>query len=223
VLDVLETRDKPTVKAWLIAGKASGLLAELEEVTTDMWEGYTLAAREALGSRVRIIIDRFHVMQQFQVHLDEARREIQRALPKEAAKALKGSRWLWITNPQNLSIKQQQELQQLKAQFPELARLSEHREHLRQIFEEREIRTAGVGASCLREWCKRGRRLGLKALNPFYKMLERWMSKIANYFVSRSSNGRTEGFNRGLRALLWRACGMTNFTHFRLRVLHAFG
>jgi hypothetical protein len=28
---------------------------------------------------------------------------------------------------------------------------------------------------------------------------------------------------RSLRAILWRACGMTNFTHFRLRVLHAFG
>ena len=40
--------------------------------------------------------------------------------------------------------------------------------------------------------------------------------KIANYFVSRSSNGRTEGFNRGLRAILWRASGMRNFTQFRL-------
>ncbi len=47
--------------------------------------------------------------------------------------------------------------------------------------------------------------------------------RIANYFVARQTNGRTEGFNRGLRGLLWRACGMTNFAHFRLRVLHAFG
>ena len=63
----------------------------------------------------------------------------------------------------------------------------------------------------------------VKALEKFNQTLENWMDKIANYFISRSSNGRTEGFNRGLRAILWRASGMHNFTHFRLRVLHRFG
>jgi hypothetical protein len=58
---------------------------------------------------------------------------------------------------------------------------------------------------------------------PPGRTLENWMDQIVNYFVARSSNGRTEGFNRGLRAILWRACGMHNFSHFRLRVLHAFG
>ena len=54
-------------------------------------------------------------------------------------------------------------------------------------------------------------------------MLENWLDKIANYFVTRASNGRTEGFNHGLRNILWRAFGMTNFSHFRLRVLDRFG
>jgi len=40
--------------------------------------------------------------------------------------------------------------------------------------------------------------LGLKALDAFCKTLSNWLGLIANYFVSRSSNGRTEGFNRGL-------------------------
>ena len=66
----------------------SGLLAEVIEVTTDMWDGYVEAAREALGEQVRITIDRFHVMKNFQDHLTAARREIQRQLPKEQAKAL---------------------------------------------------------------------------------------------------------------------------------------
>ena len=34
---------------------------------------------------------------------------------------------------------------------------------------------------------------------------------------------RTGGFNHGLRAIVWRASGMRNFTHFRLWVLHGFG
>ena len=57
----------------------------------------------------------------------------------------------------------------------------------------------------------------------FCKTLTSWLGRIANYFVGRSSNGRTEGFNHGLRAILWRAFGMLNFRHFRLRVLDRFG
>jgi transposase len=223
ILEVLETREKPALKAWLKEGRASGLLAELEEVTTDMWDGFTMAVREALGGRVRLVIDRFHVMKLFQEQLNRARCEIQRKLPREAASELKGSRWLWTSNAENLTSEQRQELERLKHRFPELASLAKHRDELRCIFEDRRIKTAAVATLHFRKWCRRGRLLGCKALEPFYKTLENWMSKIANYFVSRSSNGRTEGFNRNLRTLLWRACGMTNFQHFRLRVLHALG
>lgn len=222
VLDVLETREKTALVAWLTAARESGLLAELEEVTTDMWDAYVEATKEVFGDAVAVTIDRFHVMKNFQHWLSDARREIQRALPKEAAGELKGSRWLWLTNPENLTEAQRIELKSLKGKFPQLGRLAEHRESLRRIFEDRTVNTSEAGMAKLRQWCERGRRLGLTALEKFNKTMENWMDKIANYFVKRSSNGRTEGFNRGLRAILWRTCGMSNFAHFRLRVLHVF-
>lgn len=223
VLDVLESREKDVVLRWMQAGKESGLLASLQEVTTDMWDGYVEATKESFGDGVRITIDRFHVMKNFQDRLTEARRQIQRTLPKEKAKELKGSRWLWMTNLENLTPEERTKLQELKRKFPALGRLAEHREALREIFEDERVSTPETAIRKLRDWCQRGRRLGLEALEKFNKTLENWMDKIANYFVSRSSNGRTEGFNRGLRAILWRACGMSNFSHFRLRVLHLFG
>jgi transposase len=223
VLDVLESREKAAVVAWLEAGKASGLLGELQEVTCDMWDGYVEATKEVFGQGVRIVIDRFHVMKNFQDGLTQARREIQKGLDQEQAKELKGSRWLWVSNPENLTAEQQRQLEALKRKFPELGRLAEHREALRRIFEDRRITSPQTAVTRLRQWCQGGRQLGLKALQKFNQTLENWMDKITNYFVSRSSNGRTEGFNRGLRAILWRASGMRNFTHFRLRVLHVFG
>jgi len=223
VLDVLENREKATVVAWLEAGKASGLLGQLQEVTCDMWDGYVEATKQVFGAAVRITIDRFHVMKNFQDGLSAARREIQRGLDEQQRKELKGSRWLWMSNPENLNVEQQRQLQALQQKFPELGRLAAHREQLRRIFEDRGMTSAEMAIARLRQWSAQGRRLGLKALAKFTKTLENWMDKIANYFVSRSSNGRTEGFNRGLRAVLWRACGMRNFTHFRRRVLHSFG
>ena len=223
VLDVLESRDKQALVRWLEAARDSGLLSSLEEVTCDMWGAYPQAVDEVFGPSVRVTVDRFHVMKHFQEQLADARRELQRGIGHKQSMQLKGSRFLWLTNPENLTASQYLELQSLKQKFPMLGKLADHREALRTIFEDRTITTAGAAIRRLRHWCDAGRELGLYAVNQFNKTLTKWMDEIANYFVSRSSNGRAEGFNRGLRSILWRACGMGNFTHFRLRVLHQFG
>jgi transposase len=68
-----------------------------------------------------------------------------------------------------------------------------------------------------------GGELGLKGLEAFCQTLTNWLDKIVNYFASRSSNGRTEGFNHAIRSILWRAFGMTNFNNIRLRALARYG
>ena len=111
----------------------------------------------------------------------------------------------------------------LTERFPRLQQLVQQRESLRAIFEDKTIKDAASGATRLQAWMEQAKALGLKALEKFCKTLGNWLGRIANYFVWRSSNGRTEGFNHGLRAILWRAYGMLNFRHFRLRVLDRFG
>lgn len=223
VLEVLENREKTTVVAYLKQAKTSGLLAEVEEVTTDMWDGYVEAAKAVFGSSIRITIDRFHVMKNFQECLTKARRELQNRLPEESRKKWKGSRWWWVTNEENLSALNRQSLAELKQEFPELARLSQQRDRLQGIFEDRIIRTAEEGQKQLSAWRDEVLKLGLKALEPFCRTLTNWLGLIANYFVSRSSNGRVEGFNHKIRSILWRAFGLHNFEKFRLRVLDALG
>ena len=101
------------MKAYLQKNLDSGRLAEVEEVTTDMWDAYVNAAEEVFGKKVRVTIDRFHVMKNFQERLTEARREIQCALPAADREALKGSRWLWLTNEESLSPEEKQRLENL--------------------------------------------------------------------------------------------------------------
>jgi transposase len=223
VLEVLENREKTTVVAYLKKAKEEGLLAQVTEVTTDMWDAYVTAAYEAFGAQVIVTVDRFHVMKNFQECLTGARRELQKKLSEADREELKGSRWLWVTNWENLSAKQQQELEALKNRFPELGKLADQREALRGLFNDLAIGNPAEGRQRLQAWMEQAKALGVVALNKFFRTLTNWMDKIANYFHSRSSNGRTEGFNHGLRSILWRAFGMTNFEHFRLRVLHCFG
>ena len=222
VPDVIEGRDKGLIVKYLRANKG-GLLAHLEEVTCDTWDAYVNATAEVFGDEVKVTIDRFHVMKNFQERLTDARRQIQRGLDKEAAKELKGSRWLWVKNGENLTQEERQEPETLKGKFPQLKELAQQREGLRSIFEDVAIETAEEGQKRLQAWVAEAGKLGLRGLDAFCKTLSNWMGKIANYFIWRSSNGRTEGFNHGPRAILWRAFGMANFRNFRLRVLDRFG
>jgi transposase len=223
VLEVLENREKATVLAYLRQAKREGLLTHVEEVTTDMWDAYVTAAREAFGDQVAITIDRFHVMKNLQECLTAARRELQRQLPAGEREQLKGSRWLWLTNPENLTTEQRHELQALKQQFPQLGQLADQREAFRAIFNNQKIQSPAEGRKQLQAWLEQVQALGVTGLQKFCTTLHNWMDKIANYFRSRASNGRTEGLNHGLRAILWRAFGMANFHNFRLRVLDCFG
>jgi transposase len=222
VLDVLENREKATILRYLRQGR-QGLLAHVEEVTIDMWSPYDAAVREAFGDSVTITIDRFHVMKNFQECLTRARRELQRQMSPEERSRLKGSRWLWVTNPENLTLEERQQLQALKQEFPRLGQIADQREALRTIFEDRTIQSPAEGRKRLQAWLDQVEQLGITALTTFCTTLRNWFNEIANYFHSRASNGRTEGLNHGLRAILWRAFGMANFENFRLRVLHCFG
>ena len=223
VLDILPSRDKESVVQYLRQKKGAGLLASVTEVTCAMWDAYANAATEVFGTSVLVTIDRFHVMKNFQEQLTKARRELQRGLGKEDAKALQGTRWLWVKNWENLSDEERGQLERLKQRYPKLKQLAEQREKLRALFEDRSINSSAEGKRRLEAWMGAARTLGLQGLEAFCKTLSNWLDKIANYFVSRSSNGRTEGYNHGLRAILWRAFGMTNFDNFRRRALARFG
>ena len=56
VLDILESRDKDRIVKYLQEEKDSGLLAQLKEVTCDMWDGYVNAALEVFKEGVRVTV-----------------------------------------------------------------------------------------------------------------------------------------------------------------------
>ncbi len=148
-------------------------MAHVEEVTMDMWAPYVGVVREAFGTGVAITIDRFHVMKNFQECLTGARRELQRQMSGPEREHLKGSRWLWVTNPENLTPEDQKKLEALKEQFPTLRQIAEQRESLRAIFEDRKIQSPAVGQQRLQGWLEQVEALGIKALGALLQDREK--------------------------------------------------
>ena len=83
LLGVLPDRKKETVVAFL-RSIPRRLLASIERVCTDMYDGYTNAVKEEIA-QARVVIDRFHVAKAYRDCADQLRkselRELKKALP----------------------------------------------------------------------------------------------------------------------------------------------
>lgn len=86
VLDVLPDRKKSTLIQWLKNPPAGIDLSCLETVAIDLWKHYRDAVVEVFGEQVSIVADRFHVVQNLNEAIHEARREAQNQAKTEEEK-----------------------------------------------------------------------------------------------------------------------------------------
>ena len=82
ILGVLPNRKKETVLRFL-EQIPNELKATIENVCTDMDEGYLNAVKEALGEKLEVIMDRFHVAQTYRKGADTLRKQEQKRLKQE--------------------------------------------------------------------------------------------------------------------------------------------
>lgn len=215
VLEVLPDRERKTLENWL-DGLAPEVKKVIKVVNLDMWEPYTLAVKAKLP-RARIVVDRFHVMKNFNHCLTMARREIQRNASDEVKEQLKGSRWVLVKNQKDLNEKQRTKLESLYQVSPELKACHQLKEQFRMIFET--VTDRDKARTALLRWIKQVERQSVTALQSFLVTLQNWFELILNYFIERWTNAFAEGINNKIKLIKRRAFGFTNFDHFRLRIL----
>ncbi|MDP6357716.1 MAG: transposase, partial [Planctomycetota bacterium] len=65
--------------------------------------------------------------------------------------------------------------------------------------------------------------LNSKHLSSFIKTVKKWKKEILAFFKLRITNGVAEGLNYKTKLIKRLSYGLTNFGHFRLRILHTCG
>lgn len=61
----------------------------------------------------------------------------------------------------------------------------------------------------------------IKPIKTLGETLTKWKEEILNYFSTKLTNAKTEGYNGLAKLLQRRAFGFKNFSNYRLRLLHA--
>lgn len=219
ILGVLPDRKKATVVAFL-QRIPKRLRQTIRSVCSDMYDGFVNAAKEVLGKRVKVVIDRFHVAKLYRSGLDALRKQelnrLKQELSEEDYGQLKGSMWALRKSEADMTDKDKDVLVCLFEHSPLLQTAYNLCGELTSTFDTRMSKRKGKNQ--LRKWMRKVRESELSCFDSFSTTLENHLDDISNYFVDRHTSGFVEGFNNKLKVIKRRCYGISNVTHLFQRI-----
>ena len=204
----------------LIPGRISGQIQaslrhipgreNVKNITMDLSVTYKSFAQDFFPN-AKIVADKFHVLRLLNTALNKYRKQI------TGHKKGMRIRKLLLMNSKNMDYFIKREFEKWLLDYPELREIYYAKEMLFKLY-----RCKG------RKWAKKVfvkltdtlAHSKLKELKSLRKTLISWQKEILNYFESRITNARTEGYNNVCKQLQKRAYGYKSFSNYRLRVLY---
>lgn len=190
-----------------------------------MWEGYLNAITEFIAKHddlsASVVIDRFHVAQQYRNNFDQLRKQERKRLKKELPPEIydrdcKGMLWILRKNNATLKPEDRLALRALFAHSPALHQAYTFREELTAIFN-LDLSPEQAQAR-LSAWVKKVERSGLDTFDGFIKTLRKHWHYIITYFQDRISSGFVEGLNNKIKTIKRRCYGLRKVSSLFQRI-----
>lgn len=213
-----EGRDKATIDRFF-AEVGHKLSPAVTGICCDMWQPY-IDTLSTYYPNVVLVFDKFHLIAHLNKAVDETRRQEVRELEKEDAKVLKGTRYIWLKNPVNLTEKQQVKLSQLEKLNLKINRAYLLKEAFSQLWT---YRTKGWARRFLNRWFWWATHSRIEPMREFAWLVRRHEEGILNYFKLPISNGIVEGLNNKAKVISHRAYGYRSFETYRLALYLCMG
>jgi transposase len=187
----------------------------VEAVAVDMWEPFIQTIQKQVPD-ADIVHDKFHVSKYLGEAVDKVRRQEHKELMAQGDETLKGTRQLWLYNPQNFSPDQAQEFSTLKDLQLKVARAWAAKELFSKFWQYQE---EGWARRFFKDWFGWVSRSRLKPVVEVAQMLKRHLENLLTYLKHHITNAVTEGLNSKIQSLKAAARGFRNFRNYRIRIL----
>lgn len=185
----------------------------IERVGMDMWEPYLISTRKHVpDADQKITHDRFHLMQQMNTAVDGVRRQEAGWMKHAEAKALKGTRQMWLYGIENLPDKWKQTMKLLKDSTLKTARAWRLKELFREMYTH--CQTPEEAREHFKEWNRLAMLSKLEPIKKVARTFKRHLDQILSWFVHKHGTAHSEGMNSKIQALIKQANGYRN--RFRL-------
>ena len=172
--------------------------AAVEEVCIDMSPAFIKGVAESLP-KAEVTFDRFHAVKIVNDAVDQVRRAEQKGQP-----LLKGTRYIWLRNPDTLSARQRATLDSLPTQHLKTARAYQIRLAFQDLYCQDGPEAA---AAFLQKWYFWATHSRLPPMIDAARTIKRHWDGILRWFHSGIANGLIEGINSLVQAAKAKARG----------------
>jgi transposase len=220
LLDVVKDRSAASVSGWL-AQRTRHFKDHVAVAAIDPHAGYHKALRTSLP-KATITIDVFHAVKLANACVDDVRRRVQRETLGHRGRKddpLYGVRRLLTRGYERLSNRQRSRLElALRHGDPtdEVGGAWAVKEQLRTVYA---ATTLSRARTELERFFALARQAGTPEVLRLANTIRRWQPQVLSYFVTGRTNARSEAQNLITEKLRPIAHGMSNFEHYRLRLL----
>ena len=196
--------------------------SKLKFVCSDLWKPYLKVVKQKAKNAVHIL-DRFHVIKQFNDVVDRVRRLESSQLSRWGKKnVLKDGRWLLLKKPENLSEKQTYRLSELL----KINLMSIKAYLLKEDFQRFwQYDNAELAGKFLDDWVSRTLQTKMLHMKKLTKMLIKHKALILNWFKANKtlSSGVVEGLNNKAKVTMRKAYGFRSLKCLEVALYHNLG
>jgi len=214
VVDVVEDRTgEAAEQLWQTLTPAQK--QAVEAVAVDMWEPFIQTIQKEVP-HADIVHDKFHVSKYLGEAVDKVRRQEHKELLAAGDETLKGTRHLWLYNPENFNPEQVAEFAALKDLQLKVARAWAAKELFTKFWN---YQGEGWARRSFRDWFGWVSRSRLKPVIAVAQMLKRHLDNLLTYLKHHITNAVTEGLNSKIQSIKSSARGFRSFRNYRIRIL----
>ena len=190
--------------------------SKLKVVTMDMANAYYSWISENFP-QAHIVFDHFHVIKLMNDKLDKVRKRITSKMNEVQRKQLKGLRFIFLKNNEDLPEDAKVILRNMRGDFQDLGDAYVFKEALRSIYSQ--VRDSYHASMAFHRWCRLAEETGIPELRSIAKTIRDKLDGIVSYWTFRHiSNASMEGFNNKIRWLIKQAYGFRDREYFTLKI-----
>ena len=218
VLDVVEDRDlKAAENLWTKIPEETR--KGVQAVAMDMWDAFITSTKNAVP-QADIVHDKFHIAKYLGEAVDKVRRSEHKDLMKEGDETLKGAKYLYLKNPENMREEEIDRFRKLQNENLKVGRAWSIKETFSEFWSYSYEASAG---KFFQKWYWWATHSQLKPMVEVAKMIKRHIKNIFTYLRHHITNGMMEGFNSKIQSIKTNARGFRNFSNYRIAILFSCG
>lgn len=190
--------------------------SKLKIVTMDMANAYYSWISENFP-KAHIVFDHFHVIKLMNDKLDQVRRRVTAKLDELQKRQLKGLRFIFLKNNEDLPEDAKTILRNMRENFQDLGDAYMFKETLRGIYAR--AKTSYHARIAFHRWCKLAEETNIPELKTMARTIRNKLDGIVSFWTFRHiSNAKMEGFNNKIRWLIKQAYGFRDREYFKLKI-----